>query len=130
MAAHPTQALATFASTLEYDRIPERAREYTKDLLLDAFACAIAGDRGEETHQVEAFVSALAQSSESSIIGGDHASIADIRLAATLEFLAAIDYELPGWAKDYIGRMEKDLGAAYAEPAADVRGYIGWVRSQ
>ena len=63
-------------------------------------------------------------------IGGDHASIADIRLAATLEFLAAIDYKLPGWAKDYIGRMEKDLGAAYAEPAADVRGYIGWVRSQ
>ena len=63
-------------------------------------------------------------------IGGDHDSIADIRLAATLEFLAAIDYPLPGWAKDYIGRMEKDLGAAYAEPAADVRGYIGWVRSQ
>lgn len=63
-------------------------------------------------------------------IGGDHASIADIRLAATLEFLAAIDYPLPAWAKGYIARMEKDLGAAYTEPAADVRGYIGWVRSQ
>lgn len=76
MSAHPTQALATFASTLEYDRIPERAREYTKDLLLDALACAIAGDRGEETHQVEAFVAALAQSSESSIIGGGRKSLA------------------------------------------------------
>jgi 2-methylcitrate dehydratase PrpD len=76
MSAHPTQALATFASTLEYDRIPERTREYTKDLLLDALACAIAGDRGEETHQVEAFVSALAQSSESSIIGGGGKSLA------------------------------------------------------
>ena len=32
-------------------------------------------------------------------IGGDHASIADIRLAATLEFLAVIDYPLPAWAK-------------------------------
>lgn len=63
-------------------------------------------------------------------IGGEHASIADIRLAATLEFLAAIDYPLPAWAKDYVARMEKDLGAAYTEPAADVRGYIGWVRSQ
>ena len=63
-------------------------------------------------------------------IGGDHASIADIRLAATLEFLAAIDYPLPAWAKDYIGRMENDLGAAYAEPAADVRGYIAYVRGQ
>lgn len=80
MSAHPTQALATFASTLEYDRIPERAREYTKDLLLDALACAIAGDRGEETHQVEAFVSALAQSNESSIIGGDRMSLAGATL--------------------------------------------------
>jgi len=63
-------------------------------------------------------------------IGGDNVSIADIRLAATLEFLAAIDYELPGWAKDYMARMENTLGAAYAEPAGDVRGFIAWVKSQ
>lgn len=63
-------------------------------------------------------------------IGGDHPSIADIRLAATLEFLAVIDYPLPGWAKDYMRRMETTLGAAYSEPAADVRGYIAYVRSQ
>src|SRR3954449_12957174 len=31
-------------------------------------------------------------------IGGDPPSIADIRLAATLEFLRAIDYALPEWA--------------------------------
>src|SRR4051794_22318619 len=30
-------------------------------------------------------------------IGGDDPSIADIRLAATLEFLHAIDYDFPGW---------------------------------
>lgn len=63
-------------------------------------------------------------------IGGDHPSIADIRFAATLEFLAAVDYPLPQWAKTYVADMEKALGAAYTEPAADVRGYIGWVRSQ
>jgi glutathione S-transferase len=63
-------------------------------------------------------------------IGGAHPSIADMRLAATLEFLAAIDYALPAWAQDYKGRMETTLGAAYSEPAADVRGYIGWVKSQ
>jgi glutathione S-transferase len=57
-------------------------------------------------------------------IGGDHPSIADIRLAATLEFLRAIDYDLPGWAEEYMSRMEGTLGDAYAEPAADVRGYI------
>ena len=57
-------------------------------------------------------------------IGGDHPSIADIRLAATLEFLRAIDYDLPGWAEEYMSRMEETLGDAYAEPAADVRGYI------
>ena len=63
-------------------------------------------------------------------IGGDQPSIADIRLAATLEFLSAIDYPLPGWATSFMAAMEKALGAAYAEPAADVRGYIGYVKSQ
>lgn len=63
-------------------------------------------------------------------IGGDSPSIADIRLAATLEFLDVIDYPLPGWAKDYVKAMEGALGSAYAEPAADVRGYIAYVRSQ
>ncbi|TIP70851.1 MAG: glutathione S-transferase family protein, partial [Mesorhizobium sp.] len=57
-------------------------------------------------------------------------SIADIRLAATLEFLAVIDYALPQWAKDYMAAIEKKLGKAYAEPAADVRGYIAHVKSQ
>jgi len=63
-------------------------------------------------------------------IGGAHPSIADIRLAATLEFLAVIDYALPAWAKDFQAAMERALGEAYAEPAADVRGYIAYVRSQ
>lgn len=63
-------------------------------------------------------------------IGGDKPSIADIRLAATLEFLAVIDYPLPAWAKAHMAAMEKALGKAYSEPAADVRGYIGYVRSQ
>jgi glutathione S-transferase len=63
-------------------------------------------------------------------IGGSKPSIADIRLAATLEFLGVIDYPLPDWAKTYVAAMEKSLGDAYAEPAADVRGYIGYVKSQ
>jgi len=63
-------------------------------------------------------------------IGGSNPSIADIRLAATLEFLAVVDYALPAWAKEYMAAMEKKLGNAYAEPAADVRGYIAYVRSQ
>ena len=63
-------------------------------------------------------------------IGGDHPSIADIRLAATLEFLRAIDYEVPTWAEDYMKRMEESLGDAYTEPAADVRGYVEYVKSQ
>ena len=65
-----------------------------------------------------------------SFIGGDAPSIADIRLAATLEFLRAIDYEFPAWAEDYMARMEQALGSAYTEPAEDVRGYIAYVRSQ
>ncbi|TPM98379.1 glutathione S-transferase family protein [Mesorhizobium sp. B2-1-3A] len=63
-------------------------------------------------------------------IGGKNPSIADIRLAATLEFLAVIDYALPQWATEYMAAIEKKLGKAYAEPAGDVRGYIAYVRSQ
>jgi glutathione S-transferase len=63
-------------------------------------------------------------------IGGDAPSIADVRLAATLEFLRAIDYEFPAWAEDYLARMESTLGEAYSEPAADVRGYVEHVKQQ
>jgi glutathione S-transferase len=63
-------------------------------------------------------------------IGGSSPSIADIRLAATLEFLAVVDYQLPAWAKTYMASMEKALGAAYSGPAGDVRGYIAYVKSQ
>jgi len=63
-------------------------------------------------------------------IGGATPSIADMRLAATLEFLRAIDYDFPTWAEEYMTAMEATLGEAYSEPAADVRGYIDYVRSQ
>jgi glutathione S-transferase len=49
-------------------------------------------------------------------IGGGVPSIADIRLAATLEFLRAIDYELPARAEEYMAAMEAALGEAYSEP--------------
>jgi glutathione S-transferase len=63
-------------------------------------------------------------------IGGDEPSIADIRLAATLEFLRAIDYELPEWAEEFMAAMESELGDAYSEPAADVRGFVESAKSQ
>src|SRR3954471_25080453 len=57
-------------------------------------------------------------------IGGAHPSIADMRFAATLEFLRAIDYPFPDWAEAYMARMEDALGEAYSEPVADVRGFV------
>src|SRR5690349_3982122 len=62
-------------------------------------------------------------------IGGDGPSIADIRLAATLEFLRAIDYDFPAWAEEYMSAVETALGDAYSEPAADVRGFVASVKS-
>jgi glutathione S-transferase len=63
-------------------------------------------------------------------IGGGRPSIADIRLAASLEFLRAIDYKFPAWAQEYMTRMEDALGEAYSEPAGDVRGYIASLKSR
>ena len=62
-------------------------------------------------------------------IGGDQPSIADIRLAATLEFLHAIDYDFPTWTSQYMAAVESALGDAYSEPAADVRGFVASVKS-
>ncbi len=62
-------------------------------------------------------------------VGGDTPSIADIRWAASLEFLRAIDYPFPDWAEEYMQRMEEALGDAYSEPAADVRGYVESVKA-
>jgi glutathione S-transferase len=66
----------------------------------------------------------------SPFIGGDTPSIADIRLAATLEFLNAIDYDFPTWATDYMSAVEAALGDAYSEPAADVREFVAGAKSQ
>jgi glutathione S-transferase len=66
----------------------------------------------------------------SAFIGGDEPSIADIRLAATLEFLRVIDYDFPAWAEEYLARTEAALGSAYSEPAQDVRDYVAYVKSQ
>ncbi len=62
-------------------------------------------------------------------VGGSRPSIADIRIAATFEFLRAVDYEFPAWAEDYMTAVESALGQAYSEPAADVRGYVASMTS-
>jgi glutathione S-transferase len=62
-------------------------------------------------------------------VGGDAPSIADIRWAATLEFLRSIDYDFPAWTEEYMSAVESALGDAYSEPAADVRGFIEQMKS-
>jgi glutathione S-transferase len=57
-------------------------------------------------------------------VGGDSPSIADIRWAASLEFLRSIDYDFPDWAEEFMSSMESALGDAYSEPAGDVRGFV------
>src|SRR6266852_5162685 len=76
MSKEATAVLAAFAASLTYEAIPEQVRDCCKDLLLDALACAVAGHAGEETHQLAALSSALAQSRESTVIGGDRLSLA------------------------------------------------------
>jgi len=80
MAENITATLAAFAAGLKYEDIPERVRENCRVLLLDTLACALAGHLGEETKQVAAMAGALGQSSESSIIGGAHSTLAGATL--------------------------------------------------
>ena len=68
--------------------------------------------------------------SGANFIGGVSPSIADMRFAATVEFIRITDFAVPVWLDNYMERIEATLGDAYAEPAADVRGYIDYVRTQ
>src|SRR3979490_1421388 len=80
MAGDATQVVADFAATLQYDDIPQRVTEYCKNVLLDTLACAVAGHQGDETRQVAALASGIAQSDESSVIGGNGLSLAGAAL--------------------------------------------------
>src|SRR5262249_7982253 len=80
MSGNVTEVLAGFAASLQYDDIPARTRDHCKNVLLDTLACAVAGHRGEETQQLAALASGLAQSDESSVIGGDRLSLAGAAL--------------------------------------------------
>jgi len=62
-------------------------------------------------------------------VGGDEPSIADIRWAASFEFLRSIDYPFSPRIEQFLSDMEEALGDAYSEPAADVRGYVESVKS-
>jgi glutathione S-transferase len=96
------------------DEVKESARKAAEDALpriLDTFPAFWGTDTG--------FIG-----------GGDSPTVADIRLASTLEFLAVTDTGIPEWGQDYIGRVESALGEAYTEPAGDVRGYIAQVTGE
>ncbi|MBO0757015.1 MAG: MmgE/PrpD family protein [Bradyrhizobiaceae bacterium] len=71
-----TGTLARFAASLRYEDLPTSVKEHCKNVLLDTLACAVAGHLGEETPQIAALASALGQSEESSVIGGDRLSLA------------------------------------------------------
>jgi glutathione S-transferase len=62
-------------------------------------------------------------------VGGDRPSIADIRIAASLEFLRSIDFDFSPRIEQLRGDVEEALGDAYSEPAADVRGFVESVKS-
>ncbi len=116
-ATYPTlgfpQYAGEVATSAADDEMKERLRKEAEDALeqpLEAFHKHFLADRP--------------------FIGGEHPSIADIRLAVTLEFLRAIDYDFPVWAREYMQRVEEALGDAYSEPAEDVRGFVGSVKAQ
>jgi glutathione S-transferase len=121
---YPLVARATYP-TLQFPQYPGEAA--TSDAPDDVKAKATKDAQDALAEPLEVFYSFFM--GDNRFIGGDQPSIADIRLAATLEFLRAIDYEFPAWAEEYMSAMESTLGDAYSEPAGDVRGYVASVKS-
>ena len=122
---YPLVARATYP-TLGF---PQYAGEVATSEADDAMKAKAQQDATEAlSHPLEAFRQFYLDGQR--FIGGDEPSIADIRLAATLEFLRAIDYELPAWAEEFMTAVESALGDAYTEPAGDVRGFVESVKAQ
>ena len=122
---YPLVARATYP-TLGF---PQYAGEVGTSEADDAMKAKAQQDATEAlAHPLDAFHRFFLD--DQSFIGGDEPSIADIRLAATLEFLRAIDYELPAWAEEFMTAVESALGDAYTEPAGDVRGFVESVKAQ
>ena len=116
---YPLVARATYP-TLGFPQYPGEAA--TSDASDDIKAKAQKDAQDALAEPLEAYRQFFLD--EKQFIGGDSPSIADIRLTATLEFLKAIDYDFPAWARDYMSAVEAALGDAYSEPAADVRAFV------
>lgn len=116
---YPLVARATYPSL----GFPQYAGEVGSSEADDGLKSKAQADAREALAQpLEAYRSFFLDGKQ--FIGGEHPSIADIRLAATLEFLRVIEYPFPEWAADYMRAMESALGGAYTAAAADVRGYV------
>ncbi|MEA2412423.1 MAG: glutathione S-transferase [Thermoleophilaceae bacterium] len=123
---YPLLARATYP-TLGF---PQYAGEAATSAADDSVKAQAAKDAEAALEQpLEVFGSWFLNGGKGFIGGGSGPSIADIRLAATLEFLRAIDYPFPAWAEEYMSAVERALGDAYSEPAADVRGFVASVKA-
>ena len=120
---YPLVARATYP-TLGF---PQYAGEVATSEADDAMKAKAQKDaEAALAHPLEVYLSFFLDGK--TFIGGDQPTIADIRLAATLEFLRSIDYDFPAWAEEYMSAVESALGEAYSEPAADVRGFVAQVK--
>jgi glutathione S-transferase len=122
---YPLVARATYPA-LGFPQYPGEVATSDADQAMKAKAQKDAADA--LAHPLDAFHSFYLDGQR--FIGGDEPSIADIRLAATLEFLRAIDYDFPAWAEEYMAAVESALGDAYTEPAGDVRGFVEGAKAQ
>lgn len=121
---YPLLARATYP-TLGFPQYAGEAA--TSDAADDVKSKAAKDAEGALAAPLEAFRAHFLEGRR--FVGGDSPSIADIRWAASLEFLRAIDYDFPAWAEEFMERMEDALGEAYSEPAADVRGFVASVKT-
>lgn len=69
MEAKPTEELARFAAEVGYEDLPASARDHARHLLLDAIACALAGDFGQETASYARFARAAGGAGSTTVIG-------------------------------------------------------------
>lgn len=122
---YPLVARATYP-TLGFPQYPGEAATSDADEAIKAKSTADAQEA--LAAPLEAYNEWFLDGKGGFVGGADGPTIADIRMAVTLEFLDSIDYDMPAWATGHRQAVEDALGDAYSEPAGEVREFVASVK--
>lgn len=92
--------IARFSQELEFDQIPEAARQEAKRFLLDSVGCALAGWQSEDMQALHSYVKRLGGIPEATLIASGERTNAPLAALMNSSLIRALDYNDIYWVQD------------------------------